>query len=60
MIAKGNHSKQVTKACQKYGGFYLGSIGGPAAVLAQDCIRSVKMLEFSELAIIQDQPLQEM
>ena len=51
MIAKGNRSKVVTKACQKYGGFYLGSIGGPAAVLAQDCIRSVKVLEFPELGM---------
>ena len=51
MIAKGNRSKAVTKACKKHGGFYLGSIGGPAAVLAQDCIRSVKVLEFPELVM---------
>ncbi len=37
MLAKGNRSKQVTSACKKFGGFYLGSIGGPAAILAQEC-----------------------
>lgn len=40
-LAKGNRSKQVTKACKKHGGFYLGSIGGPAAILAQNCIKQV-------------------
>ena len=42
-LAKGNRSRQVSKACEKYGGFYLGSIGGPAAVLAQNCIKKVRM-----------------
>lgn len=51
MIAKGNRSKRVTEACQKYGGFYLGSIGGPAAILAQDHIRKVEMLEYPELGM---------
>ncbi|GAA3838109.1 fumarate hydratase [Sphaerisporangium flaviroseum] len=51
MLAKGNRSKQVTQACQKYGGFYLGSIGGPAARLAQDCIRKVEVLEYAELGM---------
>ncbi|GIE79957.1 fumarate hydratase class I [Actinoplanes philippinensis] len=51
MLAKGNRSKQVTDACQTYGGFYLGSIGGPAARLAQDCIRHVEVLEFPELGM---------
>ncbi|MEE2644432.1 MAG: fumarate hydratase [Myxococcota bacterium] len=51
MLAKGNRSKQVTDACRKHGGFYLGSIGGPAARLAQDCIRSVKVLEYPELGM---------
>ncbi|MDR0371412.1 MAG: fumarate hydratase [Prevotellaceae bacterium] len=51
MIAKGNRSQQVTDACQKYGGFYLGSIGGPAAILAQNCIKQVKCLEFPELGM---------
>ena len=49
MLAKGNRSQQVTDACQAHGGFYLGSIGGPAARLAQDCIRSVEVLEYPEL-----------
>jgi len=40
-LAKGNRSRVVTNACKKYGGFYLGSIGGPAAILAQDCIKKV-------------------
>ncbi|MEY3455710.1 MAG: hypothetical protein RLZZ92_830 [Actinomycetota bacterium] len=44
MLAKGNRSKQVTDACKKNGGFYLGSIGGPAARLAQDCIKKVEVL----------------
>ncbi|WP_240196982.1 fumarate hydratase [Nonomuraea lactucae] len=51
MLAKGNRSQQVTDACQKYGGFYLGSIGGPAARLAQDCIRKVEVLEYPELGM---------
>jgi fumarate hydratase class I len=51
MLAKGNRSKQVTDACQQYGGFYLGSIGGPAARLAQDCITKVEVLEYPELGM---------
>jgi len=51
MIAKGNRSKQVTEACRKYGGFYLGSIGGPAAILAQENIKKVEMLEYPELGM---------
>ncbi len=51
MLAKGNRSQQVTDACQRHGGFYLGSIGGPAARLAQDCIRSVEVLEYEELGM---------
>ena len=51
MLAKGNRSKQVTDACQKHGGFYLGSIGGPAARLAQDCIRKVDVVEYEELGM---------
>ena len=51
MLAKGNRSKAVTEACRKYGGFYLGSIGGPAARLAQDCIKKVELLEFPELGM---------
>ncbi|RHW24266.1 fumarate hydratase [Nocardioides immobilis] len=51
MLAKGNRSKQVTEACGEYGGFYLGSIGGPAARLAQDCIKSVEVLEYPELGM---------
>ncbi|GAB3907933.1 hypothetical protein GCM10027612_81690 [Microbispora bryophytorum subsp. camponoti] len=51
MLAKGNRSKQVTEACQKHGGFYLGSIGGPAARLAQDCIKKVEVLEYPELGM---------
>jgi fumarate hydratase class I len=51
MLAKGNRSKQVTEACAEYGGFYLGSIGGPAARLAQDCIKSVEVLEYPELGM---------
>jgi fumarate hydratase class I len=51
MLAKGNRSKAVTDACQTYGGFYLGSIGGPAAVLAQDCITKVEVLEYPELGM---------
>ena len=51
MLAKGNRSKAVTDACARYGGFYLGSIGGPAARLAQDCIRHVEVLEYPELGM---------
>ncbi len=51
MLAKGNRSKQVTEACAAHGGFYLGSIGGPAARLAQDCIKSVSVLEYEELGM---------
>jgi fumarate hydratase class I len=51
MLAKGNRSKVVTEACAAHGGFYLGSIGGPAARLAQDCIRSVSVLEYEELGM---------
>lgn len=51
MIAKGNRSQQVTDACKKYGGFYLGSIGGPAAILAQDNITNVELLEYPELGM---------
>lgn len=51
MIAKGNRSKQVTDACHKYGGFYLGSIGGPAAILAQESIKKVECLEYPELGM---------
>ncbi|WP_241028012.1 fumarate hydratase [Streptomyces verrucosisporus] len=51
MLAKGNRSKQVTDACAQHGGFYLGSIGGPAARLAQDCIRKVEVLEYEELGM---------
>ncbi|MDG9703062.1 fumarate hydratase [Streptomyces sp. DH37] len=51
MLAKGNRSKQVTDACARHGGFYLGSIGGPAARLAQDCIRKVEVLEYEELGM---------
>ena len=51
MIAKGNRSQQVTDACKKHGGFYLGSIGGPAAILAQDNIKKVECLEYPELGM---------
>jgi fumarate hydratase, class I len=51
MLAKGNRSKAVTDACAKHGGFYLGSIGGPAARLAQDCIKKVEVLEYPELGM---------
>jgi fumarate hydratase class I len=50
-LAKGNRSKQVSKACKEYGGFYLGSIGGAAAILAQECIKKVEVLEFEELGM---------
>ncbi len=51
MLAKGNRSAQVTQACKTHGGFYLGSIGGPAARLAQDCITKVEVLEYEELGM---------
>jgi fumarate hydratase class I len=51
MLAKGNRSKAVTDACKTYGGFYLGSIGGPAARLAQDCIKKVEVLDFEDLGM---------
>ncbi len=51
MLAKGNRSRAVRDACHKYGGFYLGSIGGPAAVLAQDNITKVEVLEYPELGM---------
>ena len=51
MLAKGNRSTQVTQACKTHGGFYLGSIGGPAARLAQDCITKVEVLEYEELGM---------
>ncbi|MET0132578.1 MAG: fumarate hydratase [Kibdelosporangium sp.] len=51
MLAKGNRSRQVTDACRQHGGFYLGSIGGPAARLARDCIRKVDVLEYPELGM---------
>ena len=51
MLAKGNRSAQVTTACKKHGGFYLGSIGGPAAILAKENIRKVEVLEYPELGM---------
>jgi fumarate hydratase class I len=51
MIAKGNRSDQVTEACKKHGGFYLGSIGGPAAILAEENIKKVELLEYPELGM---------
>jgi fumarate hydratase class I len=51
MLAKGNRSKAVKDACKTFGGFYLGSVGGPAARLAQDCIRKVEVLEYAELGM---------
>jgi fumarate hydratase, class I len=51
MLAKGNRSKQVTEACKKYSGFYLGSIGGPAAILARDSITKVEVLDFVDLGM---------
>jgi len=51
MIAKGNRSQQVTDACKKHGGFYLGSIGGPAAILASNSIKKVELLEYPELGM---------
>ena len=51
MLAKGNRSQAVTDSCKEFGGFYLGSIGGPAARLAQDCIKKVEVLDFEELGM---------
>ena len=51
MLAKGNRSKQVTDACKQYGGFYLGSIGGPAARLGKECITQVEVVEYEELGM---------
>jgi fumarate hydratase class I len=51
MIAKGNRGKAVTAACRKHGGFYLGSIGGPAAVLAQTNIKKVDLVDFEDLGM---------
>ena len=51
MIAKGNRSPQVTEACKKYGGFYLGSMGGPAALLAEENIKKVECLDYPELGM---------
>jgi len=51
MLAKGNRSEQVAQSCKKHGGFYLGSIGGPAARLAQDCIKKVEVLDYEELGM---------
>jgi fumarate hydratase class I len=51
MLAKGNRSKAVTDACRKNGGFYLGSIGGPAARLGKECITGVEILEYPELGM---------
>ena len=51
MIAKGNRSQQVTDACKKHGGFYLGSIGGPAAKLAEENIRKVECIDYPELGM---------
>ncbi|HBL75511.1 MAG: fumarate hydratase [Bacteroidetes bacterium GWF2_42_66] len=51
MVAKGNRTKQVTEACKKHGGFYLGSIGGPAAILAKENIKSVEIVDFEELGM---------
>jgi len=50
-LAKGNRSQQVTDACKKYGGFYLGSIGGPAAILAKENIKKVEVHEYPELGM---------
>ena len=51
MVAKGNRTQAVTDACKKHGGFYLGSIGGPAAVLAKNSIKSVEVVDFPELGM---------
>jgi len=50
-LAKGNRSREVTKACEKNGGFYLGSVGGPAAALAQDNITKIEVLDFDDLGM---------
>lgn len=50
-LAKGNRSKQVADACKKHKGFYLGSIGGPAAILAEKCIKKVELIEYPELGM---------
>jgi len=50
-LAKGNRGQEVRDACRQYGGFYLGSVGGPAARLAQDCIKKVELLEYPELGM---------
>jgi fumarate hydratase class I len=50
-LAKGNRSRQVTEACKKHGGFYLGSIGGPAAILALESIKKVEVVEYEELGM---------
>ena len=50
-LAKGNRGPEVREACRQYGGFYLGSVGGPAARLAQDCIKKVELLEYPELGM---------
>jgi fumarate hydratase class I len=51
MVAKGNRTQQVTDACRNHGGFYLGSIGGPAAILAKESIKSVEVIDFPELGM---------
>jgi fumarate hydratase class I len=51
MLAKGNRSRAVTESCKKFGGFYLGSIGGPAARLGKECITSVETVEFEDLGM---------
>jgi fumarate hydratase class I len=51
MLAKGNRSKDVTEACKKHGGFYLGSVGGPAALLAEKCIKKVEVVDMAELGM---------
>jgi fumarate hydratase class I len=51
MLAKGNRSEAVTQACHENGGFYLGSIGGPAALLAHDCITNVEVIDFADLGM---------
>ena len=51
MIAKGNRSQEVTDACKKHGGFYLGSIGGPAAILSQESIKGIECVEYPELGM---------
>jgi len=51
MLAKGNRSKEVTRSCKKFGGFYLGSIGGPAARLGKECITRIETLEYPELGM---------